>query len=151
MYKILSEETDKSGMKVLNIDKSDLIELMEDYKSRRYFLSSITGIDMKDHIDVIYHIHNFDKNDYICVKVSTTDEKVPSITQLWKAAIVDEREQYDLMGIIFEGHENLRRIFLPDEWAGHPLRKDYDLNKVQYISMDRDGNEHVSFDDKEGW
>ena len=46
MYKILSEETDKSGMKVLNIDKSDLVELMEDYKGKGYYLSSITGIDM---------------------------------------------------------------------------------------------------------
>ncbi|EQB73889.1 MAG: NADH dehydrogenase subunit C [Ferroplasma sp. Type II] len=151
MYKILSEETDKSGMKVLNIDKSDLVELMEEYKGKGYYLSSITGVDMKDHLDVIYHIHNFDKNDYICVKISTSDEKVPSLTKLWKAADWDEREQYDLMGIIFEGHENLKRILLPEEWAGHPLRKDYDLKKVQYVSMDRSGNEHVSFDETEGW
>ena len=63
----------------------------------------------------------------------------------------DEREQYDLMGVIFEGHENLRRILLPEEWVGHPLRKDYDLKKVQYVSMDKSGAEHVSFDEKEGW
>jgi NADH-quinone oxidoreductase subunit C len=151
MYKILSEETDKSGMKVLNIDKTDLLELMADYKSNGYYLSSITGIDMVDHLEVIYHIHNFDKNDYIAVKISTSDGKVPSLIKLWHAADWDEREQYDLVGIIFEGHDNLRRILLPDEWVGHPLRKDYDLKKVQYVSMDKSGNEHVSFDEKEGW
>ncbi|MEM0139638.1 MAG: NADH-quinone oxidoreductase subunit C [Ferroplasma sp.] len=151
MYKIISEEQDKSGMKILNIDKSDLIELMQDYKNKKYYLSSITGLDMKDHLEVIYHLHSFEENCYIGVKVSTQDGKVPSLTSLWKAADWDEREQYDLLGIIFEGRENLKRILLPEEWVGHPLRKDYDLKKVQYVSMDKDGNEHVSFDEKEGW
>ncbi len=151
VYKIISEENDKSGMKILNIDRSDLIELMQDYKSKGYYFSLLTGIDMKDHLEAVYHLHNYENNDYIGVKVSTSDEKLPSISKIWKSAAWDEREQYDLMGIIFEGHDNLRRILLPDEWQGHPLRKDYDLKKVQYISMDKDGNEHVSFDDKEGW
>ncbi len=151
MYKIISESEDKNKIKIIQIDKNDLIEFMEDYKSKGYYLSSITGVDMLDHLEVIYHIHNYDTHEYIEVKVSTQDGKVPSLTKLWRAADWDEREQYDLMGIIFEGHDNLRRIFLPDEWVGHPLRKSYDLKKVQYIRMDSEGNEHVSFNENEGW
>ncbi|KJE49705.1 MULTISPECIES: NADH-quinone oxidoreductase subunit C [Acidiplasma] len=151
MYNIIADEKDKGGMRVITLDKKDLIEAMTEFKSQGYYLSSITGVDMKDHLEVIYHLHNFDKNEYLGVKVLTYDSKVPSLVGLWKAADWDEREQYDLMGIIFEGHENLRRILLPDEWVGHPLRKDYDLKKVQYVSMDSEGNEHVSFDEREGW
>ncbi|AAT43987.1 NADH-quinone oxidoreductase subunit C [Picrophilus oshimae] len=151
MVDIIEESQDKFGRKIYKIKKEDLIEFMEQKKRDGYYLSAITGVDMKSYIEVVYHIYNYDKNEYLEIKVDTEDSHVPSLTGLWKAADWDEREQYDLMGIIFDGHENLRRILLPDEWVGHPLRKDYDLKKVQYVSMDREGNEHVSFDPNEGW
>ncbi len=150
MYKIISDDKDKGGMRMITLDKTDLIEAMTDFKNKGYYLTCLNGVDMKDHLDVIYFIHNFDTNDYISVKVSTNDEHMPSLTKLFRVADWDEREQYDLMGIVFDGHDDLRRLFLPDEWVGHPLRKDYDLKKVQYVNMDSEGNEHVSFDEKEG-
>ncbi len=148
---IIEESQDKFGRKIYKIKKEDLLEFMRQKKNEGYYLSAITGVDMRSYIEVVYHIYNYDKNEYLEIKVDTEDSHVPSLTKLWKAADWDEREQYDLMGVIFDGHENLRRILLPDEWVGHPLRKDYDLKKVQYVSMDKEGNEHVSFDPNEGW
>jgi NADH:ubiquinone oxidoreductase subunit C len=55
---------------------------------------------------------------------------VPSITELWPSADFMEREAFDLIGIVFHGHPNLKRIMLPDEWEGHPLRKDYGVGKI---------------------
>ena len=55
---------------------------------------------------------------------------LPSVVEIWPAADFMEREAYDLLGIVFEGHPNLTRIFMPDEWEGHPLRKDYGVGKV---------------------
>ena len=54
-------------------------------------------------------------------------ETVPSVVSVWPTADWHEREQYDLMGIVFDGHPNLRRLILPSDWAGHPLRKDYPI------------------------
>ncbi len=62
-----------------------------------------------------------------------------------------ERQQYDMLGIVFEGHPNMKRLFLPDTWVGHPLRKNYDLSKVQYVNMDEDGNDYATFDPGDGW
>jgi NADH-quinone oxidoreductase subunit C len=56
-------------------------------------------------------------------------EKVPSVTSVWPTANWLEREIYDMFGVDFEGHPDLKRILLPDEWTGHPLRKDYDILK----------------------
>jgi hypothetical protein len=56
--------------------------------------------------------------------------RVPSITRLWPTADFMEREAFDLVGIVFDRHPNLKRIMLPDEWEGHPLRKDYGVGKI---------------------
>ncbi|PSR27262.1 MAG: NADH-quinone oxidoreductase subunit C [Sulfobacillus thermosulfidooxidans] len=78
--------------------------------------------------ELVYHLYNPWKHARIRVKVRAgINEKVPSVTALWPGANWPEREAYDLFGIQFEGHPDLRRIYLPDDWDGHPLRKDYPL------------------------
>lgn len=79
---------------------------------------------------VVYHLYTYEgETSRIRVKVPVheKDLKVPSVTQLWKGANWLERETYDMFGIEFEGHPDLRRILMPDDFEGHPLRKDYPL------------------------
>lgn len=152
MVEILEETTGKDGRRMLKVAKENLLELVRDLKSQGFVhLSLITGVDRKDRIEVVYHLHNLEANEYIEVKTETLDDRVPSLTSLYSSANWDEREQYDLMGIVFEGHPNLKRLFLPESWVGHPLRKNYDLSKVQYINMDENGEDYATFDPGDGW
>jgi NADH-quinone oxidoreductase subunit C len=92
------------------------------------YLRNMSGVDYETHMEVVYHLLSFaTKHDY-CFKVKTGRESpsVPSVTGVWATANWNEREIYDLLGIDFPGHPDLRRIMLPDDWVGHPLRKDYE-------------------------
>lgn len=152
MVEILEETTGKDGRRILKVAKENLVQLMKDLKDQGFVhLSLITGVDRKDQLEVVYHVHNLEKNEVLVVKTETLDERVPSIATIFESANWDEREQYDLMGIVFEGHPNLKRLFLPENWVGHPLRKNYDLSKVQYINMDENGEDYATFDPGDGW
>mgnify|MGYP001355489040 CR=1 FL=1 len=91
------------------------------------YLRNITGVDQETHFEVVYHLLNMTSKQEVCVKVKTGREQpsVSSVTPLWATANWPEREIYDLLGIDFPGHPDLRRIMMPDDWVGHPLRKDY--------------------------
>lgn len=81
-----------------------------------------------DELWVVYHLHSFSQGHKLALKVSVPkeDPHVPTVEHVWKTANWHEREAYDLYGIIFDGHSDLKRILLPDDWEGHPLRKDYE-------------------------
>lgn len=92
------------------------------------YLASLTGVDRLEWFEVVYHISSFKHNHRTVIKTSTAEReapKLPSVTSIWAGAHLQERETYDLMGILFEGHEDMRRIFLWEGFAGWPLRKDY--------------------------
>jgi NADH/F420H2 dehydrogenase subunit C len=93
------------------------------------YLVSVTGVDYLDHFEVIYHLHAMPDGDQACLKVRTThdDPVVPSVYHVWQGADFQEREVFDLMGIRFSGHPNLKRILMWDEFQGHPLRKDFGM------------------------
>ena len=77
-------------------------------------------------IGVAYNFHSYDLNHYLEIRIEVKeDQEIASVSDLWKAADWHEREAFDLMGIKFIGHNNLKRILLPDDWDGYPLRKDY--------------------------
>ncbi len=148
----VKEEKSKDGRKVLRIPKEDLLDLMKDMKNGGFdSLSLISTVDFRDRVEVVYHLTNSKTEEMLVIKSETRDSRMPSVTSLFESANWDEREQYDMMGIIFEGHPNLKRILLPEGWVGYPLRKDYDLSKIQYVNMDDDGNDQVSFDPGDGW
>ncbi|HOE52232.1 MAG TPA: NADH-quinone oxidoreductase subunit C [Methanomassiliicoccales archaeon] len=89
--------------------------------------SCVTPVDYLDHFTVVYHISSW--TDHILAEVQVDlprdDPTVDSIAPLWGGANWHEREAYDLMGIVFKGHPDLRRIMLPEEFRFHPLRKDF--------------------------
>jgi NADH-quinone oxidoreductase subunit C len=96
-------------------------------------LTDLTAVDWpkrEKRFDVILNLYSFEKNERLRLKAMVAeDESAPSVCSIWAAANWMEREVWDMFGIIFEGHPDLRRILLPDEWEGFPLRKDYDILK----------------------
>lgn len=93
------------------------------------YLSFVSAIDRPDSggFEVLYHLYSFDTKEELALKVRVPRDAptLASVTGIWDGANWHEREAYDLFGIVFEGHPNLRRIMMTDDWVGHPLRKDY--------------------------
>ena len=106
--------------------------LRDDKELRYNFLIDVTSIDYperEDRFAVVYHLYSLQHNRRLRLKVRISGDhpSIDSVTSVWKTANWLEREVYDLMGIHFREHPDLRRIVLPDDWEGHPLRKDYPL------------------------
>jgi len=104
--------------------------LLNDKNLRFTFLSDITAVDkfpLEPRFELNYHLLSLERRERIRLKVrvSGSDPVVPSVTSIWPAANWHEREAFDLMGVRFEGHPELTRILMPDDWEGYPLRKDY--------------------------
>ena len=95
------------------------------------YLIDLTALDYlgdEKRFCMVYHLYSYKHDRLIRLKARISEEEVvPSVTSIWKTADWMEREVYDLFGIGFSGHDNLKRILLPDDWHGHPLRKDYDI------------------------
>ncbi|MEX0765935.1 MAG: NADH-quinone oxidoreductase subunit C [bacterium] len=93
------------------------------------YLSFVSAVDRPEagEFEVVYHCYSHQSLEELMLKVRIPRDTptVPSVTSIWDGANWHEREAYDLFGIIFEGHPNLRRIMMTDDWIGHPLRKDY--------------------------
>jgi NADH-quinone oxidoreductase subunit C len=93
-------------------------------------LSCVTGLDNGPEaktMEVIYHLYSIPNNFSLALKVVLSRDAliVPTLSSIWKSANWLERETYDMYGILFEGHPDLRRILMPADWEGYPLRKDY--------------------------
>jgi NADH-quinone oxidoreductase subunit C len=92
------------------------------------FLSFVTSIDWKTHFEIVYYLTSTLHKHKLVIKVKVDERvnpEVPTISTIWPAADWQEREVFDMMGVKFQGHYNMRRILLPDDWEGYPLRKDY--------------------------
>ena len=94
------------------------------------YLDMITAADYPDYFELIYRFLSLKKNESVTVKTRVGKENptVPSLTPLWHGADFQEREIYDLFGIVFTGHPNLKRIMLWEGFEGYPLRKDYGID-----------------------
>jgi NADH-quinone oxidoreductase subunit C len=104
-------------------------QLRDDPALRFDFLQNLTAVDWikRDVIEVVYHLFSYSHRHSACVKVDLprAAPSLPTVSTVWPTANWLEREQYDLLGVIFEGHPDLRRLLMPDDWVGHPMRKDF--------------------------
>lgn len=110
--------------------------LLRDHHEHYYdFLSNIAAVDYypENYFEVVYHLASIPYQTQLTLKVRLQNDRspdllpeLPSVSSVWKTADWHEREAFDLMGIYFKGHPDLRRILMPDDWQGFPLRKDYE-------------------------
>jgi NADH-quinone oxidoreductase subunit C len=105
--------------------------LMTELKDKHGFnhLANLCAVDYNEEFEVIYHLYSIPLSHRISVKTRVPRDKaqVSSLVEIYPTADWQEREAYDLMGIIFAGHPNLIRVLLPDDFVGHPLRKDFTM------------------------
>jgi NADH-quinone oxidoreductase subunit C len=105
------------------------------------FLSDLCGVDRgpeeEPRFEVNYHLFSTTKHHRLRLKVllNDTDTHVPTVTGVWRTANWHERETFDLLGVVFDNHPDLRRILLPDDWQGHALRKDFPLRGYEPYSL----------------
>lgn len=120
--------------KAIKLFKDDLLSVMDTlYRNETtYFdmLSCITGIDNGEQaatMEVVYNLYSIPFNHHLMIKVVLPRDKpeIESVNHIWKTANWQEREIFDMYGIHFKNHPDLRRILMPADWEGHPLRKDY--------------------------
>ncbi|MDD5088502.1 MAG: NADH-quinone oxidoreductase subunit C [bacterium] len=90
-------------------------------------LKCLSGVDRGERLQIVYHLYSISRHHHLTVRCSVPKENplVPSVCSVWPAAEWHEREAYDMVGVRFDRHPDLRRILCPDDWEGHPLRKDY--------------------------
>ncbi len=129
---------EKLGMRTLIIEGDrvfDIVKLLKEDQGYD-FLTDITAVDYhprKPRYEIVYHLMNMETKARIRLKVQSDDKHptVPSLTSLWPIADWLEREVWDMFGVKFAGHPNLKRLLLYEEFQGHPLRKDYPKTKRQ--------------------
>jgi len=130
---IVLDMTEFAGEQILHVKSQHILTVLTALKVDGYnFLADLTAIDNLtlggyERFAVAYHLLCHKTAERLTVKAYVPEEKasLPSVESLWKTADWQEREVFDLFGIIFEGHPNLIRIMNPDDYEGHPLRKDY--------------------------
>lgn len=125
-------------MDVVTVPAAGLLDVLRLVREELGFemlldISAVDWLPREPRYDVNYHLLSMSTLDRLRVKVQLAEAdnpRVPSATPLWPGANWHEREVYDFFGIVFDGHPNLTRILMPDEWVGHPLRKDYPVGGV---------------------
>jgi NADH-quinone oxidoreductase subunit C len=136
---VAKEITEKFPGAVVAADKAavvvtaeSLYQVAEFLKNKPAFdfnyLTNLSAVDYVDYFEVVYHLVSLKHNHSLVLKTRCHDRDkpvVPSVVNLWRSADFQERETYDLMGISFDGHPNLKHLLLWEGFVGHPLRRDY--------------------------
>ncbi|MFN2389606.1 MAG: NADH-quinone oxidoreductase subunit C [Actinomycetota bacterium] len=121
------------------VGEGDWLERARSLRADGWWLADLTALDrlslggdLEHRFEVVVQLLHKDRKERMTVHVPASGDPptVPSVTPLWPGANFFEREVFDLFGVRFDGHPDLTRIMMPDEWEGHPLRKDYGVGKV---------------------
>lgn len=113
------------------------VRLKEDADLLFDYLFCLSGVDMIKYFEVVYHMESTTLQHQLVLKVRTADREnaaVDTVCDIWRTAELHEREVYDLLGVKFNNHPDLRRFFLEENWKGHPLRKDY-VDEVNIVEL----------------
>ena len=117
---------------VVTIEKNQLVPLAEKLISEKYdfkYLANLTAVDYPENYTIVYNFRSLKNRNSLVLRVEIEKEnpQVPTLFRIWKTADWQEREVFDLLGIYFTDHPEMKRILLPDDFSGYPLRKDYAL------------------------
>jgi NADH-quinone oxidoreductase subunit C len=118
---------------ILVVGVENLLEIAIHSRDEEQFglLTDLTAVDWpkrEKRFDLVLNLYSFEKNERLRIKAHVGEgQNAPSVESVWPTANWLEREVYDMFGIVFDGHPNLKRLLLPEEWQGFPLRKDYDI------------------------
>ncbi|MCC6394076.1 MAG: NADH-quinone oxidoreductase subunit C [Bryobacterales bacterium] len=133
------------GELTLVIAAEHLVEVCRLLKAEQKFvrLSSVTGVDWMPRdprLEVVYHLEAVERKLRLRLKVWAAGEPptLDSVTSVWRGADWYEREVFDLFGVVFRNHPDMRRIMMPDNWEGHPLRKDFPVHGYKYSYADQE-------------
>ncbi len=127
---------DEVGEVSIDVRRESVAEVIRTLRDRFEYqqLMEIAGVDYPsrpERFEVVYHLLSVTKNHRIRVRVSTDEDMpVPTVTDIFPEANWLEREVFDMFGITFDGHPDLTRILMPEDWEGHPLRKDYAVGRI---------------------
>ena len=119
---------------------SELVQVFDYLKNTPEFdfdiLTSIIAIDLTDKIELIYQLMSSETSETLSVSYYTDNYTAPTVTEIYKSANFDECEIFDLFGVEFIGNKNLKRLFMPENWVGHPLLKSYVQNDERLVWND---------------
>jgi len=122
-------QSGEAGDRWILIQPADVIPVLSHLRDRLglTYLATLAGVDYGSDLGVVYVVRSLEKKDEIAIKALLDREnaRIDTVSQIYGAAEWFEREAFDLLGITFTNHPDLRRIMMPDDWEGHPLRKDY--------------------------
>ena len=123
-FKNIFEDVELSGDKIIikNNLREAIIFIVENYSYQ--MLKDITAVERKDGIELTYHLYSVEDEEDLLISIVVKNE-AESIIDIFKSAIADENEIYDMFGIKFTGNNSLKRLYMPQSWEGFPLRKDY--------------------------
>jgi NADH-quinone oxidoreductase subunit C len=130
LYPLFSEEF---GDTIIGVDRSELSETAFELRELGFDrLGMVTAIDRQEWFTIVYRLESRSLSAAVFLKtrIPRDDAHLNSLCEVWPAANWQEREVFDLFGVVFDGHPDLRRILLPEDWVGFPLRKDYEDERL---------------------
>ena len=137
--KNIVDKCELDGDKIVISDKiHDVLEFLKNHYSLN-MLKSITAVDLGNEIEILYNLYSVEDEEDVIVSIKVQSE-TETVTDLFESAIAEENEIYDMFGVFFIGNKSLKRLYMPENWEGYPLRKDYGQDDTRLAWNDNSNN-----------